>query len=125
MASRSNRAATPEMDYEDEYRKLQVKFNDVKKERADQDDKIKQLSTKLRKLEGDFNSLTTRSVGSVPMPSKNKTDKEEANLIESYMNENAKLKNQVASLTEKNKQLMEQIKKKGIYSHHISCFYSY
>ena len=59
------------------------------------------------------------------MPSKNKTDKEEANLIESYMNENAKLKNQVASLTEKNKQLMEQIKKKGIYSHHLSCFYSY
>ena len=101
----------PEMDkdWEDEYRRLYEKHGELKLLCSQQDDHIKKLQTKVRKLESDFVQLERNSTkGSAKTP----IDKEEENVINALKEQNLKLTGINSNLVEKNKQLNEVLEKR-------------
>lgn len=115
MSSQNSRGPrikeAPEMekDWEDEYRRLYEKHGELKLLCSQQDDHIKKLQTKVRKLESDFIQLErSNTKGSA----KAVVDKEEENVIASLQNQILKLTSINKDLVEKNKQLNEVLEKR-------------
>ena len=106
---RIKEAPEMEKDWEDEYRRLYEKHGELKLLCSQQDDHIKKLQTKVRKLESDFIQLErSNTKGS----SKTVIDREEENVIASLKEQNWKLTSINKDLVEKNKQLNEVLEKR-------------
>eukprot|EP01036_Dinobryon_divergens_P027120 gene27120-35840_t len=101
-------AGPPPKDWEDEYHRLKMRFDELKVDYNDKEQHNKILQSKIRKLESDLSQIT-RQLGGAPAPA---VDRDEKNLISALNDQVAKLQDQNTGLNSKVQQLTTALDKK-------------
>jgi hypothetical protein len=96
-----------EVDYKDQYYKLQSENQELKSIHNEMEEHNRKLQSNIRKLERDY----TKIAGGAPVPT-GPRDKEDEQLVSKLYAENSKLKASNTSIKEKYKTLAEQFDKK-------------
>ena len=103
----TSRGMKMEMDYKDQFYKLQSENQELKSIHNEMEEHNRKLQSNIRKLERDY----TKIAGGAPAPT-GPRDKEDEQLVSKLYAENSKLKAQNTAIKEKYKTLAEQFDKK-------------